>query len=420
MTDHYITPEQVCIGIFVQLDLGWMHHPFTFSSFIVKTQEQVEIIRRLGLQRIKYDPKKSSSKPLQPTAAPPLVVAAPEHDELVNRELALKAQRIDQLRTIRDNIARVEQQFIKVADSIRNINRSLRTHPEQAAKDSDAVVKQMVETMMSGDDITLHAISEKLGEETYFHSLNVSVLSLMLGRALAMDAVAIHCAGLGALLHDIGKLDVPSTITLKTEPLNRAEQTLMELHCDYGVRLASKMNLSEGVLGVIMQHHECVDGSGYPKRLRGEQITMAAKVVAIANTYDNLCNPVNINEAMTPSEALSHLFAIKRAKFDDRLLKLFIKRLGIYPPGSIVQLSNDMIGIVVSVNPEFPLRPNVLVYDANVPKDEALIVALESETDLKVIKNLRPAQLPRQIFQYLNPRKHMTYFFDPKKKEVMS
>jgi len=415
MADHYLTPDQICVGIYVELNLGWMQHPFTFSSFKVKSQDQVEIIKRLGLTRIKYDPRKSSAKPLQPSATytPP----SPADGELVKRELSIKQARIEQLRQIRENITKVEQQFVKAADSIRNINRSLKGNPEQAAKDSDRVVRQMVEVMMAGDDITLHAISDSMGEDAYFHSLNVSVLALMLAKAAEMDAETMQQVGMGAILHDIGKMEIPTTVTLKTDALTRAEQMLMEQHCDYGLRLAQKMNLAPVVVSVIQQHHECVDGSGYPKRLIGEQITTAAKVVAIANAYDNLCNPVNLSEAVTPSEALSHLFALKRTKFDDVLLKLFIKRLGIYPPGSIVQLSNDMIGMVVSVNPNQPLRPDVLVYDPNVPKDEALIVSLETESDLKVVKNIRPAQLTRQVHQYLNPRKHMTYFFDPKKKE---
>lgn len=414
MTDHYLTPDQICVGIYVELGLGWMQHPFTFSSFKVKSQEQVEIIRRLGLTRIKYDPRKSSAKPLQSASTPP---PPPTDTDMVKRELTIKQARIEQLQKIRENITKVEQQFVKAADSIRNINRSLKGNPEQAAKDSDRVVRQMVEVMMAGDDIALHAISESMGEDAYFHSLNVSVLSLMLAKAAELDAETIQQVGVGALLHDVGKLEIPTTVTLKTDPLTRAEQALMEQHCDYGTRLAQKMNVAPQVMNVIQQHHECVDGTGYPKKLKGDQISIAAKVVAITNAYDNLCNPVNLSEAMTPSEALSNLFALKRAKFDDILLKLFIKRLGIYPPGSIVQLSNDMIGMVVSVNPEQPLRPDVLVYDPNVPKEEALIVSLETESDLKVVKNIRPAQLTRQVHQYLNPRKHMTYFFDPKKKD---
>ncbi len=416
MSEHFISPEQLCIGVHVQLDLGWMSHPFTFSSFKIKTQDQIDVLRRLGLSRIKYDPDKSSATPLPPGEKAP--TAAPvqhQMDELVSQEMASKVKRIEQLDQIRDDITRVEQQFVKVADAIRNTTRNLRANPEAAARESEALVKQMVDTMISGDDITLHVISEKLGEEAYFHSLNVTVLSLMLGKVAELDVLNLHQTGLGAMLHDIGKTDIPSIVTLKTTPLTRPEQILLEKHCDYGVRLAQKMNLGAMAMSVIQQHHECADGSGYPKKLKGEQISMAARVVAIANGYDNLCNPTNVAAALTPSEALAQMFANKRAKYDDRLLRLFIKRLGIYPPGSIVQLSNDMIGLIVAANLQQPLRPNVMVYDPTIPKAEALIISLEAEPDIKIGKSLRPAQLPRQVHQYLNPSKNVTYFFDPKK-----
>lgn len=374
------------------------------------------MLKGLQLQRIKYDPKKCSAKPLPPTTVADVSVTKQETEKAVDEARTQKTERIEQLRKIRANIEQVEQKFIKVTDSIKNINKQIQTNPEAAIKETNAVVKQMVDTLQSGGDIMLHAISEKLGEEAYFHSLNVSVLSLMLAKAADLDTELTQQIGLGAVLHDIGKSDIPYRIVSKTDALTKAEQAMMEQHCELGVKQAVKLNISRDAMSIIMQHHECVDGSGYPNGLRGDAISHAAKVVAIANAYDNLCNPTNIANAVTPSEALSQMFALKRAKFDDRLLKLFIKRLGVYPPGSLIQLSNDMIGLVVSVNPEQPLRPNVMVYDPTVPKDSALIVSLEVENEMKVVKSIRPAQLSRQVHQYLNPRKNVTYYFDGNKK----
>lgn len=415
MSDQFITPAQLCVGVFIELDLGWMDHPFTFSSFKIKSQEQVELLKRLKLTRIKYDPKKSTSKPLPPQTVPEPSDGDAASDNLVNEVLSKKAASIEQLRSIRNDIEQMEKKFVKAADSVKSITRNLQAKPEEAVKEANLVIGQMVETMMSGGDIVLHALGEKLGEDVYFHSLNVSVLALMLSKAADLDSEAIHQIGVGAIMHDIGKAEIPYKVVAKTEPLTKPEQHLMEMHCEYGVKMAAKMALSKDAFSVIMQHHEYVDGSGYPRKLAGDQISMAAKVVSVVNAYDNLCNPVNIAAALTPSEALSQMFAVKRAKFDDRLLKLFIKRLGIYPPGSLVQLSNELIGLVVSVNSELPLKPNVLVYDPTIPKNDALIISLESEPDLKVIKSLRPAQLPRQVHQYLNPRKNVTYFLDAKK-----
>ena len=166
------------------------------------------------------------------------------------------------------------------------------------------------------------------------------------------------------------------------------------------------------MIAVIAQHHEAIDGSGYPTGLTGDRISLAARVVAVVNVYDNLCNPVNIAAAITPHEALSLMFAKQRAQHDALALGKLVHMLGVYPPGSVVRLSNDMIGMVLSVNTAKPLRPLVMVYDAAVPRHEAISIDLEDEPEINIGKSLRPAQLPRQIFEYLSPRRRTTYYFD--------
>jgi HD-GYP domain-containing protein (c-di-GMP phosphodiesterase class II) len=220
---------------------------------------------------------------------------------------------------------------------------------------------------------------------------------------------------MGAMFHDIGKLEIPDKILRKTEPLTKPEQSFLELHCEYGLDIATKAGLSKQAAEMVMQHHEFVDGSGYPGKLKAEKISPLTKVVSIVNAYDNLCNPINLADALTPHEALSQMFAVKRNKFDAAMLKVFIHCMGVYPPGSIVQLANEMQGMVISVNSSKPLKPCVLVYDPDIPKEEAVIVDLEQDSDLSISKSIRPGQLSREVYQYLNPRKRVTYYFDPKK-----
>ena len=181
--------------------------------------------------------------------------------------------------------------------------------------------------------------------------------------------------------------------------------------------IARKLELSIRATEIILRHHECFDGSGYPRRLTGNQISPLSMIVAIVNAYDNLVNPPNVADALTPHESLSHLFAVKRGKFQEVPLRAFIRCLGVYPPGSIVQLSNEMLGLVLSINPDKPLKPNVLVYDPDVPKDESVIIDMEKENDLNISKSLRPGQLPREVYAYLSPRKRVTYYFDPNKQD---
>ena len=122
--------------------------------------------------------------------------------------------------------------------------------------------------------------------------------------------------------------------------------------------------------------------------------------------------PLNLANALTPHEALSLMFAKLRNKFDPKLLQVFIRCLGVYPPGTIVQLSNGVIGMVATVNTQKPMKPMIVIYDEGIPKDDAITVDLERETDLNIAKAIRPAQVPIEIYNYLSPRKRVSYYFD--------
>ncbi|RPI40963.1 MAG: HD domain-containing protein, partial [Hyphomicrobiaceae bacterium] len=216
----------------------------------------------------------------------------------------------------------------------------------------------------------------------------------------------------GAMFHDVGKLDIPDRIVRKADALTKHELSLLQQHCAYGVETGRKLGLPNEALTVIAQHHELMDGSGYPKGLKGGDCSLLARIVAIANTYDNLCNPARPSQVLTPHQALSLMYAQQRAKFDSAPLTTFVRCMGIYPPGTIVVLSNDCIGMVVSVNSSKPLKPTVLIYDPQVPREQAILVELESEPEVSISRALTPEQLAKPIYDYLSPRRRVTYYFD--------
>ncbi len=135
--------------------------------------------------------------------------------------------------------------------------------------------------------------------------------------------------------------------------------------------------------------------------------------MAIADAYDNHCNHPDPEESFTPYLALSFMFTQQKKLFDKDLLALFIRCLGVYPPGTVVQLSNGAIGMVMAVNPDNQLCPSLVLYDPQIPKKEALIIDLADEPDLKVEKSIRLKHLPQEIFDYLSPRTRITYFVEP-------
>ncbi|MCK7576575.1 MAG: hypothetical protein MZV65_12190 [Chromatiales bacterium] len=146
--------------------------------------------------------------------------------------------------------------------------------------------------------------------------------------------------------------------------------------------------------------------------LRGEQLTYLSRIVTLVNHYDMLCNPSNPVAAITPHQALSLMFAQSRDKFDADILAVFIRMMGVYPPGSVVVLSDGRHALVVSVNAARPLKPRVIIHESRVPREEALLVDLEHETGLGIRQSLKPLQLPRAVFDYLLPRQRICYFFE--------
>lgn len=409
--DHYIAPSQLCIGLHVHLDLSWMQHPFTFSSFKIKSLDQIATIQGLGLERIRYTPAKSDGEPLPPPAAGEAQPAAPHTED--PEALRAKQERVQRLVSQHAKVDACEREFLSASKTIKSINQNLFAKPEEVHHEADALVKSIVDSMLSDTDVAIMLMSDKLaGEDVYYHSLNVMLLSLMLAKELKAPSEAARLMGMGALFHDVGKADVPEYIVRKIQPLTKVEQAAMQEHCAYGVNIGRKLGLSPEGLTIIEQHHEFVDGSGYPKGLKGPQLSMLSKIVSVVNCYDNLCNPPNPAKAMTPHEALSLMYAQQRGKFEALPLSTFIRCMGVYPPGTVVVLSNDTVGIVVAVNSTRPLKPTVLIYDPDVPKNEAIVVDLEQEPDVSISRALKPQQLPQPIFDYLAPRKRMSYFFD--------
>ena len=415
---HYVSVENLQIGLYVFIDLPWFQHPFTLNSFRIGSDDQIRTLRSLGEQRFRYDPERSDVNPGSQTEAPPPAEqtepSAENDQEELSPELAAKRERMRVLDEHRRRIEQVDKAFQKASGILRNLNRNLMNKSAETLQEMTLLVDQMVLAFLEHPEVTLHVMGEKFsGVESYSHSLNVSVLCMMLSKGLGLTSEQARVLGLGALLHDIGLIEVPDRVLKKRQDeYTKPERDLRAMHCEFGLRIGKQLGLSPEVLTIIFQHHEMVDGTGYPAGAKLEKIAFPSRIVALVNFYDNLCNPADLAQAMTPHEALSFMFGQRRAKFDAAILQQMIRCLGVYPPGSIVALSNEAIGLVMSVNPAKPLRPWIMVYDAKVPKEEAILLNLEQETEIVIAKALRPAQLPPAVYAYLSPRQRVTYFFD--------
>lgn len=415
-----IAIDQVKIGMFIKLDLSWFEHSFSMNSFKITNENQIQELQALKLKHIRYIPSKSDLSKVNAPSKPSAPSAPKVDGQVFDNIIEAKKARFEKLARQREELARCEEKFVHAASVVRSIGKTIFSQPEATIKEAVKLVDSIAEIFLDSNDTVMHLIQQaSANEELYFHALNVSVLAMMIASEMKCTEAQVKSVGMAALFHDLGKVNIPEKILNKTEPLTKPEQNFFELHPDYGVEVGKKAGLPPVVLEVIAAHHEYLDGSGYPKKLKAEAIRMPTRIVTIANVYDNLCNHVDPAQSLTPHEALSSMYAHRRAQFDSAIMATMIKSLGVYPPGTIVRLSNEAIGLVMNVNVGKPLRPRVLVYDAEIPKEDAIILDLADESsDISVTGSIRPGLLPKLIFDYLNPRKRVNYYFDSKSKKT--
>lgn len=407
---HYLYPDQLCVGLYIHLDLSWMQHPFALSSFKIKDEGQIKTLQGMGLERIRFDPMRSDAVPL-PYGAPHQINTEEKRGKLTKGGAASDPA-TEKSQLLNRSILNCEKKFTHATETAREIIKTLTTHPEQAMASANQLVDEMVAEIVSNGDVIIQAMDgSRLGDETYYHPLNVAVLSLMMAKSLGIPPEEAKLLGLASLFHDIGKVGVPDTILMNSGPLSKSEKAMLQNHCQLSAEMVLEAGLPERVAQIILQHHECMDGSGYPNGLKSEEIDPLARVLGLVNAYDRLCNPANHEEAMTPYGALSYLFASERKKYDGPTLNLMIKSLGVYPPGSVVQLSDGVYGIVILVNPQKLLRPYIMLHDKRIERQTPNILDLGAEADTSISKCVRVDQLPPEVAEYLQCRKKLSYYF---------
>lgn len=292
------------------------------------------------------------------------------------------------------------------------ITRDVVQQPALAREAALGLAAAMVTQLCEDGSSTLRLLTNAVGTCSSQHALNVTTLSLMLARYQGLSAEALHTVAVGALLHDIGKLLLPAPlrpIDGEADVLAHHEQ---REHVAQGLRLGMAMGLDGAVLQIIGQHHENGDGSGLPQGLRAEALALPARIVALANHYDRLCNPRHHGQRpYTPQEAQAQLRAHCRHPADAALLAALVQLLGLHPPGSVVQLSDERIAVVVAVHADQPLRPSVRVYDPRVAPEDAELLHLARETGLSLQRSLHPQHLPRAMRDYLLPRERIACYF---------
>ena len=230
------------------------------------------------------------------------------------------------------------------------------------------MVGGLVDSILSNPDalVWFNHLKNK-DEYTSEHSLRVCILALAFGRHLELSQPELNILGLGALLHDIGKMRIPSDILNKPGRLTPDEFELMKSHVPRGVEiLENTPSIPLAAIEVARSHHERYDGSGYAFGLKGTNIGLFGQIGAIVDSYDAITSDRSYHKGMSAHDALRKMYEWRRKDFHEKLVEQFIQCMGIYPIGSVVEMNTGSVGVVVSVNRLWRLRPRVaLVLDAS-------------------------------------------------------
>jgi len=215
----YLPANELAVGHFVHLELGWLEHPFPFNTFKILSQEQLDVIRGLRLSKVRVDLKKSSVAENPPP--PALVEETPSKTETSPAQTAaieMKRQRIAQNQVLRTRINATEKQFVQAAKTCRELNRSIFSNPKGSIEQANCLIGGLADSLLNDSEAIVHLLGDKIaGEEIYHHSLNVAMLALLLGREMKLERHHLDVIGLAALLHDIGKVEIPDRVLLKNE-----------------------------------------------------------------------------------------------------------------------------------------------------------------------------------------------------------
>ena len=404
-----IAVEKLRVGMFIQLEGGWLSHPFPLSSFRIVGEDQIAALRRLGLRELRWVPERSLLSDSDSGSSPVAAAATPE--KKASATLPAQQRRLD-LQTQRELIQHCERQHADAAKSWREAFDGVAASPEEAARGAQSLTQAMLDNMLEAQEIGVRLVAGG-GDRAAAHALNVGIISLLIARTLGLPPNELLDLGVGALLHDVGKTEVADRFRHAEEGFSSNEMNAYRDHVDKGLVLGRRMGLSAAALSVLAQHHEHADGSGFPLHRGGESLSRGARIVALVNRYDNLCNPQARTLSLTPHEAISVLFSQGRQRFDAVVLNAFIRMMGVYPAGSLVQLTDDRFGLVVGVNSSRPLKPRVLVYEPKLPRSEALVMDLERTSNLGIRRSLPANKLPTAAIDFLDPRPRVTYYFEP-------
>lgn len=359
-------------GMYVaQLDRPWTDTPFMFQGFVLKNEKQLATLRKF-CKYVYIDPEKwqSVEPPKAPAEAAPLAPQEGDATDLIQAQLAERIRgdtEYRQLATIEEELPKAEAAFEQSTQIVRMISVAARAGDKiDGVRTTEAVQEITSSVERNPDAMLLLSKMREQSQQTLDRSVEMSVIMTTFGRFLQLPREQLELLGMVGLLQDVGMMRIPPAVAQKRSKLTASERDVFRQHVQHSVEILSKTaGLPAELPGIASLHHERYDGSGYPRGLKGNAISLLGQIAAIVDMFDTLTAHEPYGTHQPPSAALNYLYRNRGTKFHAGVVEQFIQCLGAFPVGSVVELNSGEIGIVIAQNMVRRLQPKLmLVQDA--------------------------------------------------------
>ena len=343
---------------------SWMEHPFWRTKFVITDPNDIRLIIESGIKEVWIDVKKGIDVPV--AAESQEQVAAEVDAELMNTAAVTGTpQQVHPKRVaMAEEVARAAKICAHSKEAVVSMFQEARMGKAISSEAAGELVDEISSSVMRNPGALISLARLKTADDyTYMHSVAVCALMVALASRLDLDEKQTRDAGMSGLLHDLGKAMMPMEVLNKPGKLTDEEFRIIKSHPEEGHRMLLEGGTVGAVpLDVCLHHHEKIDGSGYPHRLKDEQISMFAKMGAVCDVYDAITSNRPYKAGWDPAESIRKMTEWCNGHFDTRVFQAFVKSIGIYPVGSLVRLSSGRLAVVTEQSENSLLTPCIKVF----------------------------------------------------------